>query len=121
MAAAGPYIGAAALPPVAAADRAIDPIDMDRGGGSALMPILGKANHMTDKADDATLLQLAFRAGIWEVTKDGNFYGHFDQRQQAFDAVEAAAHAIVASGGCADILLRGERSRPTPPTATATA
>ena len=67
---------------------------------------------MTDQADDAALLQLAFRGGIWEVTKDGTFYGRFDHREQAFDAVEAAAHAIVASGGCADILLRGERRRP---------
>jgi hypothetical protein len=72
---------------------------------------------MTGKADDATLLELAFRAGFWEVTKDGDFYGHYDVRQHAFDAVEAAAHAIVAGGGCADILLRGERRRPTVRTA----
>jgi hypothetical protein len=66
---------------------------------------------MSDLAD-ATLLQLALRAGIWEVTRDGDFYGHFHQRQQAFDAMEAAAHAIVAGGGCVDILLRGERRAP---------
>lgn len=68
---------------------------------------------MTDKADDATLLQLTFRAGLWEVTKDGTFYGRYDAQQRAFEAVEAEAHAIVAGGGCADILLRGERRQPT--------
>jgi hypothetical protein len=56
-----------------------------------------------------TLLEVAHRRGIWEVTKDGRFYGHYHSQQPAFDAVEAAAHAAVASGGSADILLRGER------------
>jgi hypothetical protein len=58
----------------------------------------------------ATLFEIAHRGGIWEVTKDGRFYGHYLSQQPAFDAVEAAAHAAVASGGSADILLRGERS-----------
>jgi len=71
----------------------------------------------------ATLLELTYRAGVWEVTKDGNFYAHYLSQQPAFDAIEATAHAIVASGGCADILLRGERSRrggagPTAPSST---
>jgi hypothetical protein len=57
----------------------------------------------------ATLFEIAHRGGIWEVTKDGRFYGHYLSQQPAFDAVEAAAHAAVASGGSADILLRGER------------
>jgi hypothetical protein len=56
-----------------------------------------------------TLFEVAHRGGIWEVTKDGRFYGHYHSQQPAFDAVEAAAHAAVASGGSADILLRGER------------
>jgi hypothetical protein len=57
----------------------------------------------------STLFEVAHRGGIWEVTKDGRFYGHYHSQQPAFDAVEAAAHAAVASGGSADILLRGER------------
>jgi hypothetical protein len=57
----------------------------------------------------ATLFEIAHRSGIWEVTKDGRFYGHYHSQQPAFDAVEAAAHEAVASGGSADILLRGER------------
>jgi hypothetical protein len=56
-----------------------------------------------------TLFEVAHRRGIWEVTKDGRFYGHNHSQQPPFDAVEAAAHAAVASGGSADILLRGER------------
>jgi hypothetical protein len=58
-----------------------------------------------------TLLQLERRAGIWELTKDGVFYGHYHEPQPAFDAANAAARAIVANGGSADILLRGERPR----------
>ena len=46
-----------------------------------------------------TLFEVAHRGGIWEVTKDGRFYGHYLSQQPAFDAVEAAAHAAVASGG----------------------
>jgi hypothetical protein len=63
---------------------------------------------MERRKTDPTLFQLSLRAGIWEITKDGNFYGHYQSQQPAFDAVEAAAHAIVAGGGCADILLRGQ-------------
>ncbi|HEY2750324.1 hypothetical protein [Phenylobacterium sp.] len=61
----------------------------------------------------STLFEVAHRRGIWEVTKDGRFYGHYHSQQPAFDTVEAAAHAVVASGGSADILLRGERPRQT--------
>jgi len=57
----------------------------------------------------STLFEVAHRGGIWEVTKDGRFCGHYHSQQPAFDAVEVAAHAAVASGGSADILLRGER------------
>ena len=43
------------------------------------------------------------RSGIWQVTRDGHFYGHYMAGQPAFDAAEAAARAIVANGGAADI------------------
>lgn len=58
-----------------------------------------------------TLLQLSPRAGIWELTKDGVFYGHYYQQQSAFEAAHTAARAIFANGGCADILLLGEEPR----------
>ena len=42
-------------------------------------------------------------AGIWEVIRDEGFYGHFTGYRAAMDAAKAAAAAIVASGGEADI------------------
>ena len=49
------------------------------------------------------LFGIKLRDGIWEVTKDGEFFGHYVSDQPAFDAAEAAALAIVANGGAADI------------------
>jgi len=37
--------------------------------------------------------------------------GHYYEPQPAFDAANAAARTIVANGGSADILLRGEKPR----------
>lgn len=48
-------------------------------------------------------LQVRGRAGIWEVIRDDRFYGHYMGYQAAFDAAEAAAMAIVANGGAADL------------------
>jgi len=77
-------------------------------------PALGPAN--TDsravggpQARPATLFRVALRGGIWQVTKDGRFYGHYMAGQPAFDAAEAAARAIVASGGTADVLWNDRR------------
>ena len=52
----------------------------------------------------ATLFRVILRGGIWQVTKDGRFYGHCVAGQPAFDAAQAAALGVVASGGAADIL-----------------
>jgi hypothetical protein len=41
--------------------------------------------------------------GIWEVIRDDRFYGHFTGYRAAMEAAAAAAEAIVASGGAADI------------------
>jgi len=54
----------------------------------------------------ATLFQVRHRAGIWEVTKDGEFLGHYHQQQPAWDAVAAAASAVVADGGSAETSFR---------------
>ena len=59
-----------------------------------------------------TLLEVSHRAGIWAVTKDGKFYGHYIGDQSAFDAAEAAAFAVVASGGTADVLWNEVRGKP---------
>lgn len=63
-------------------------------------------------------LQVRGRAGIWEVIQDNRFYGHYMGYQAAFDAAEAAAMAIVAGGGAADLRFKqgqGDRgvARPT--------
>jgi hypothetical protein len=57
-------------------------------------------------------IQIRGRAGIWEVTRDDRFYGHYMGFQAAFDAAEAAALAIVASGGAADIRFKEGRLQP---------
>jgi hypothetical protein len=59
-----------------------------------------------------TLLEVSYRSGIWAVTKDGRFYGHYIGDQSAFDAAEAAAFAVVASGGAADVLWNEARGQP---------
>jgi hypothetical protein len=71
-----------------------------------------QSNDVTDLSEgrSVTLLEVSQRVGIWEVTKDGRFYGHYYDDQPAFDAAEAAALAIVANGGQAD--LRWNRARP---------
>jgi hypothetical protein len=51
-------------------------------------------------------LQVRGRAGVWEVIRDDRFYGHYMGHAAAFAAAEAAALAIVAKGGAADIHFR---------------
>jgi hypothetical protein len=73
---------------------------------------------MTNEIRDnsaSTLFEVAHRRGLWEVTRDGRFYGHYFSRQSSFDAIESAAHAAMASGGSADIVLRGQRLPLAPP------
>lgn len=55
------------------------------------------------KLPNATMIkfQMRHRAGIWEVTKDGLFFGHYNQQQQAWDAAKAAAATVIADGGSA--------------------
>lgn len=54
-------------------------------------------------------LQVRSRAGVWEVIQDDRFYGHYMGYQAAFDAAEAAAMSIVASGGAADLRFKQEQ------------
>ena len=48
-------------------------------------------------------LQVRARAGVWEVIRDARFYGHYMGHTAALAAAQAAALAIVAKGGSADI------------------
>jgi hypothetical protein len=59
-----------------------------------------------------TLIEVSLRAGIWAVTTDGRFHGHYIRDQAAFDAAEAVAFAVVAGGGAADILWTDARAEP---------
>jgi hypothetical protein len=60
-----------------------------------------------------TLIKVWVCGGIWQVTKDGYFYGHYMADQPAVDAAESAALAIVAGGGTADILWNDGQRRAT--------
>lgn len=60
-------------------------------------------------------LQVRGRAGVWEVLRDDRFYGHYMGYEAAFAAAEAAALAIVAEGGAADIRFKEGRARPDRP------
>ncbi len=57
----------------------------------------------------ATLFRVILHSSVWQVTKDGRFYGHYSTAQPAFDAARAAALGVVASGGAADILWNDRR------------
>ena len=56
-----------------------------------------------------TKIEVRHQAGIWQVTRNGRFHGHYRSDQPAFDAADAAAAAIVASGGAADVLWTDAR------------
>ena len=60
----------------------------------------------TDPNHPPRRLQVRGRAGVWEVLRDDRFYGHYMGHQAAFAAAEAAALAIVAKGGSADLHYR---------------
>jgi hypothetical protein len=64
----------------------------------------GRNSVIALEGQPVTLLEVGHRSGIWAVTRDGQFYGHYIGAQPAFDAAEAAAFAVVASGGAADVV-----------------
>ena len=60
----------------------------------------------TDPNHPPRRLHVRGRAGVWEVLQDDRFYGHYMGHQAAFAAAEAAALAIVAKGGSANLYFR---------------
>ncbi|HKV16835.1 MAG TPA: hypothetical protein VJQ81_17445 [Reyranella sp.] len=58
-----------------------------------------------------TVLEVKHRDDIWEIIRDGQFHGHYDDDQPAFDAAEAIAVAVVASGGSADLVWTDGRPK----------
>lgn len=69
---------------------------------------------VVDRPEGPTVrrLQVRGRAGVWEVIRDDRFYGHYMGYEAAFAAAEAAALAIVAEGGAADIRFKDGRAHP---------
>ncbi len=61
------------------------------------------------QAQGVTLFGVTLGGGVWQVTRDRRFYGHYMTGQPAFDAAEAAARAVVASGGAADVRWHDRR------------
>ncbi|HZV05996.1 MAG TPA: hypothetical protein VE999_13030 [Gemmataceae bacterium] len=60
--------------------------------------------------EPVVILRVGYRRGIWEVTRDGNFYGHYQGRLSALDAAVAVAKSIVALSRRADVSLEDEPS-----------
>lgn len=67
----------------------------------------------SDRSERASVTRLEVRrsTGLWQVTRDGQFHGHYDADQSAFDAAEAAALDVVANGGAADLWWNDPRSQ----------
>jgi hypothetical protein len=49
------------------------------------------------------VFELRHRSGIWEVTRDGRFYGDFLSERQALDSAQAAVRSVIAGGGFASL------------------
>lgn len=63
----------------------------------------GKRADTPPKGCPVTRLEVRRSTGLWQVTCDGQFHGHYDTDQPAFDAAEAVALDVVANGGAADL------------------
>ena len=72
---------------------------------------LSQADAPSAGVSVVTQLEVKRHAGIWEIIRDGQFYGHYDEDQPAFDAAEAVAVAVVASGGSADLVWTDGRPK----------
>jgi hypothetical protein len=51
----------------------------------------------------AVAFELRHRSGIWEVKRDGSFYGDFLSEREALDSAQAAVRSVVAAGGFATL------------------
>src|SRR5689334_9674758 len=99
----------------------IDPNRPSSGAADIALPSLSSApeGQRLERPSDALVadpkghlvrrLQVRGGAGIWEVTRDDRFYGHYLGYEAAFAAAEAEATIIVAGGGSADIRFREGR------------
>jgi hypothetical protein len=98
------YIAAQPATPLSRSTMAAQPAtEMRLPSGNALIP-----SHSA--IAPVAILRVEYRRLVWEVTRDGKFYGHYHERQPALDAAVAAATAIVAQSGRADVVLEHESS-----------
>jgi hypothetical protein len=88
--------------------------DATRGPSADHLGAAGPAMDSAGAGDGGpvTLLEVSYRSGVWAITKDGQFYGHYIGDQPAFDAAEAVAFAVVAGGGAADVQWSEARRQP---------
>lgn len=54
-------------------------------------------------ASKSVLFVVQRRSGIWNVTRDGVFFGDFVEEKNALEAAQTAGHAIFKAGGRAEI------------------
>lgn len=74
-------------------------------------PVETRFAQESDRMERARVTRLEVRrsTGLWQVTRDGQFHGHYDADQSAFDAAEAVALDVVANGGAADLWWNDSR------------
>jgi hypothetical protein len=76
----------------------------DRGTIENVGPIRSSDEVIALERAPITIFQIFHVSGIWSVTKDNKFYGHYLERRPAFDAAEEAAFAIVANRGSVNVV-----------------
>jgi hypothetical protein len=83
----------------------IEPKRPDFGPASIGRRVETGSNPKGDTTECAGVTRLEVRrsTGLWQVTRNGQFHGHYDADQSAFDAAEAVALDVVANGGAADL------------------
>ena len=83
---------------------ALGPANIDRRVETGSTP----EDDRTERAS-VTRLEVRRSTGLWQVTWNGRFHGHYDADQSAFDAAEAVALDVVANGGAADLWWNDSR------------
>jgi len=74
-----------------------------------LAPIDPAGRTMPPVPRAVTKVEVRRRRGVWEVTRDGEFHGHYDAWLPAFESAERVARAAVAGGDSAVVRLHEER------------
>jgi hypothetical protein len=68
---------------------------------------LSKDDAPSSGASAVTQLEVKRHVAVWEIIRDGQFYGHYGEDQPAFDA----AVAVVANGGSAEFVWTDSRPK----------